>query len=75
VSNYVNCFAQEKNSLTFLPEKEFETLIEFDDGDGGALVLEPLILFIVMILQELLWLTLNPDCRIPIGSRLWMKMK
>jgi len=38
VSDYVQRFAAELQTLTFEPEKEFETLIEYEDGQGGALV-------------------------------------
>jgi DNA helicase-2/ATP-dependent DNA helicase PcrA len=38
VSAYVTRYAAELETLTFEPEKEFETLIEYDDGQGGALV-------------------------------------
>lgn len=38
VANYVRRFAAELRDLEFEPEKEFETLVEFEDGDGGVLV-------------------------------------
>lgn len=38
VSDYIERYARELASLTFEPEKEFETLIEYEDGEGGALV-------------------------------------
>lgn len=38
VADYVQRYAGELGRLTFEPEKEFETLIEYEDGDGGALV-------------------------------------
>ena len=38
VADYVQRFAGELNDLTFEPEKAFETLIEYPDKDGGALV-------------------------------------
>jgi DNA helicase-2/ATP-dependent DNA helicase PcrA len=39
VADYVRHFAKELRELTFEPEKEFETLVEFEDGSvGGALV-------------------------------------
>ncbi len=39
VADYVEHFADELRELSFEPEKEFETLVEFEDGgDGGALV-------------------------------------
>jgi len=38
VANYIQRYAQELATLTFEPEKEFETLIEYEDGEGGALI-------------------------------------
>ncbi len=38
VADYVNHFAEELSKLTFEPEKEFETLVEYEDGEGGALI-------------------------------------
>src|SRR5207249_1001631 len=38
VADYIQRYADELNKLTFEPEKEFETLIEYEDGNGGALV-------------------------------------
>lgn len=38
VADYVERFATELGHLTFEPEKEFETLIEYPDQEGGALV-------------------------------------
>lgn len=38
VADYVQRYADELGRLTFEPEKEFETLIEYEDGNGGALV-------------------------------------
>jgi DNA helicase-2/ATP-dependent DNA helicase PcrA len=38
VADYVQRYAVELGRLTFEPEKEFETLIEYEDGSGGALV-------------------------------------
>jgi ATP-dependent DNA helicase UvrD/PcrA len=38
VADYVERFAGELNDLTFEPEKAFETLVEYPDKDGGALV-------------------------------------
>ena len=38
VADYVQHFAGELRDLTFEPEKEFETLIEYEDGKGGALI-------------------------------------
>ena len=38
VADYVQQYAGELGRLTFEPEKEFETLIEYEDGNGGALV-------------------------------------
>ncbi len=37
-ADYVERFAAELSELTFEPEKEFETLVEYDDAEGGALV-------------------------------------
>ncbi len=37
-ADYVRHFAAELRDLTFEPEKEFETLVEYESGDGGALV-------------------------------------
>ncbi|HXG49126.1 MAG TPA: PD-(D/E)XK nuclease family protein, partial [Methylomirabilota bacterium] len=38
VSAYIKRYASELETLTFEPEKEFETLIEYEDGQGGALI-------------------------------------
>ena len=38
VADYVQRYAGELERLIFEPEKEFETLIEYEDGSGGALV-------------------------------------
>jgi DNA helicase II / ATP-dependent DNA helicase PcrA len=38
VSDYVQKFSAELEHLTFEPEKDFETLIEYPDGNGVALV-------------------------------------
>lgn len=37
-ADYVEYFADELRDLTFEPEKEFETLVEYESGEGGALV-------------------------------------
>lgn len=38
VADYVEYFAEELRELSFEPEKEFETLVEYEDGEGGALI-------------------------------------
>jgi len=38
VADYIERYATEMKTLTFEPEKEFETLIEYEDGNGGALI-------------------------------------
>lgn len=38
VSNYIVKYVQELRHLTFEPEKPFETLIEYGDDSGGALI-------------------------------------
>jgi len=38
VAEYIQHFADELRELTFEPEKEFETLVEYEYGDGGALI-------------------------------------
>jgi DNA helicase II / ATP-dependent DNA helicase PcrA len=38
VADYIGRYAPELARLTFEPEKEFETLIEYEDGNGGALI-------------------------------------
>jgi DNA helicase II / ATP-dependent DNA helicase PcrA len=38
VADYVQRYAGELERLTFEPEKEFETLVDYEDGEGGALV-------------------------------------
>jgi DNA helicase-2/ATP-dependent DNA helicase PcrA len=37
-ADYIQRYAKELATLTFEPEKEFESLIEYEDGSGGALV-------------------------------------
>jgi DNA helicase II / ATP-dependent DNA helicase PcrA len=36
--DYVKHFVDELRDVTFEPEKEFETLVEYEDGEGGALI-------------------------------------
>ena len=36
-ADYVKHFADELRELTFEPEKEFETVVEYEDGTGGAM--------------------------------------
>jgi DNA helicase II / ATP-dependent DNA helicase PcrA len=36
--DYIQYFAEELRDLTFEPEKEFETLVEYESGEGGALI-------------------------------------
>lgn len=38
VADYIRHYAAELKELTFEPEKEFETLVEYEDGAGGALI-------------------------------------
>ena len=38
VADYIQQYAGELSSVTFEPEKEFETLIEYANGEGGALI-------------------------------------
>ncbi len=38
VADYIAQYADELSRLKFEPEKEFETLIEYEDGDGGAMI-------------------------------------
>jgi DNA helicase-2/ATP-dependent DNA helicase PcrA len=38
VADYIARYAKELARVTFEPEKEFETLVEYEDGDGGALI-------------------------------------
>lgn len=38
VADYVQRYASEMEKLTFEPEKAFETLVEYEDGNGGALI-------------------------------------
>src|SRR5690606_21578825 len=38
VADYIGKYVDELRSLEFEPEKSFETLIEYPDGDGGAIV-------------------------------------
>jgi DNA helicase-2/ATP-dependent DNA helicase PcrA len=37
-ANYVEKFVDELNTLTFEPEKSFETMVEYEDQEGGVLV-------------------------------------
>src|SRR5204862_3098401 len=37
-ADYISRYATELQTLQFEPEKEFETLIEYPDGNGGALI-------------------------------------
>ncbi len=37
-ADYVKHFAHELRELTFEPEKEFETVIEYEDGTGAAMI-------------------------------------
>jgi DNA helicase-2/ATP-dependent DNA helicase PcrA len=38
VADYIERYADELAGLTFEPEKSFETLVEYEDGEGGVLV-------------------------------------
>ena len=38
VADYIQRYAGELGDLTFEPEKSFETLVEYEDGEGGVLV-------------------------------------
>ncbi len=38
VADYIEQYADELSRLRFEPEKEFETLIDYEDGDGSALI-------------------------------------
>jgi DNA helicase II / ATP-dependent DNA helicase PcrA len=38
VADYIRKYRIELDRLTFEPEKDFETLIEYEDGSGGALI-------------------------------------
>lgn len=38
VADYVQHFVNELGNLTFEPEKEFETLVEYDNGEGSAMI-------------------------------------
>jgi DNA helicase-2/ATP-dependent DNA helicase PcrA len=38
VADYIQRYTMELATLTFEPEKEFESLIEYEDGSGGALI-------------------------------------
>jgi DNA helicase-2/ATP-dependent DNA helicase PcrA len=38
VADYIERYAGELAELTFEPEKSFETLVEYEDGEGGVLV-------------------------------------
>jgi ATP-dependent DNA helicase UvrD/PcrA len=37
-ADYVKHFAQELRELTFEPEKGFETVVDYEDGTGGAMI-------------------------------------
>ena len=37
-ADYIQRYAKELAHLTFEPEKEFESLVEYDDGSGGAMI-------------------------------------
>ena len=37
-ANYIQRYSSELGELSFEPEKEFETLVEYADGEGGALI-------------------------------------
>lgn len=37
-ADYIQRYAEELAVLTFEPEKEFESLVEYEDGSGGALI-------------------------------------
>lgn len=37
-ADFIQKFALELETLTFEPEREFETLVEYEDGTGGALI-------------------------------------
>jgi DNA helicase-2/ATP-dependent DNA helicase PcrA len=38
VADYIDRYKSELAKVTFEPEKPFETLVEYEDGDGGALI-------------------------------------
>ena len=38
VADYIGHYADELATLQFEPEKEFETLVDYEDGEGGALI-------------------------------------
>jgi DNA helicase-2/ATP-dependent DNA helicase PcrA len=38
VAEYIGRYASELAAVTFEPEKSFETLVEYEDGEGGALI-------------------------------------
>lgn len=38
VADYIEEYSEELSQLVFEPEKEFETLVEYEDGEGGAMV-------------------------------------
>jgi len=38
VADYIRHYAKELAQLEFEPEKEFETLVDYEDGEGGALI-------------------------------------
>ena len=38
VAKYIQRYATELATVNFEPEKEFETLVEYEDGQGGALI-------------------------------------
>jgi len=38
VADYIEHFVGELRDLTFEPEKEFETIVEYGDGEGGAMI-------------------------------------
>jgi DNA helicase II / ATP-dependent DNA helicase PcrA len=38
IADYIERYSSELAALTFEPEKEFETLIDYEDGGGGALI-------------------------------------
>ena len=38
VADYVQRFSEELSGLTFEPEKEFETVVEYDDGQRAAMI-------------------------------------
>src|SRR5690606_33086641 len=72
VADYVQRYAAELGKLTFEPEKEFETLIEYEDGSGGVLVSGAI--DIVRQLASPL-LTSNPETRIRIGIKSSMRRR